>query len=287
MEKEHRRLDTASSENKGTENNDTHRGNAAFLRDLKNFFEGEQCKGTCSDLIVKAREIKSSNGTLKSEGYDLQLSDTEEMKRAFCCRRFFVTLDGKYVTQEQCIYLWGKLEKAVAPQPNKVGAVRTSRDYSCCRGNASARGCTTGKLHVWNGVGPGLNGPLDGYVQTRVRKSFPPDGNFGIYGLECEMCYTAHGMELVRMTVVTSDGHRMYGSLVRPESHIILVGDGLENDRFLRIIHSDLIDTYVIFPHSNSLLYCCSLKSLISWRDISSRIHLDIAVLMMQGLAWN
>jgi hypothetical protein len=35
---------------------------------LKNIFEGEQRKGTCSDFIVKVREIKSSNGTLKSEG---------------------------------------------------------------------------------------------------------------------------------------------------------------------------------------------------------------------------
>jgi hypothetical protein len=49
MEKEHRRLDNASSENKGTENNDTHSGNAAFFPDLKSFFEGEQCKGTCSN----------------------------------------------------------------------------------------------------------------------------------------------------------------------------------------------------------------------------------------------
>ncbi|XP_023709598.1 uncharacterized protein LOC111865643 [Cryptotermes secundus] len=39
-------------------------------------------------------------------------------------------MDGKYVTQEKFIYHWGKLEKAVAPQPHKViavGAVRTRR----------------------------------------------------------------------------------------------------------------------------------------------------------------
>jgi hypothetical protein len=79
------------------------------------------------------------------------------------------------------------------------------------------------------------------------------------------MCYTEHGMELVRMTVVTSDGHRMYGSLVRKEIHTILVGYGLEKDRVLRIKHSNLIDKYIIFPHSNGLSYCRSMKSIVSY----------------------
>jgi RNA exonuclease 1 len=100
-------------------------------------------------------------------------------------------------------------------------------------------------------------------------------------------------MELVRMTVVTSDGHHMYGSLVSPESHIILVGDGLENDRVLRIIHSNLIDTHLIFPHSNGLQYCRSLKSLESYflerdiqQDSSGHCSFDDARACMELMLW-
>jgi hypothetical protein len=75
--------------------------------------------------------------------------------------------------------------------------VRTSRQYGCCGGSPCSRGCTTGKLHLWNGIGPEVNVALDGYVQNRVRKTSPRDRNFGIYGLDSEMCYTARGTELL------------------------------------------------------------------------------------------
>ncbi|PNF32690.1 hypothetical protein B7P43_G12965 [Cryptotermes secundus] len=283
MENEHRLLEKAVNETEGNQNSDKFSG-------------------------VTKKDSKSSNGTLKSEGEDQQLSDTREKKCARCGRGFYLTVEGKYATQEKCIHHWGKIEKAVAPQlpqPRKVGVVgpvRTIRRYSCCGGNPSSGGCSVGELHVWNGVGPGVNDPLDGYVQTRVCKTFPPDGNFGIYAVDCEMCYTARGTELIRVTVVASDGHLVYDRLVKPESDIIdyntrfsgitardlnendtkslrdvqndlmgfinadtiLVGHGLENDlRALRIIHGSVVDTSVIFPHSNGLPYRRSLKSLV------------------------
>ena len=45
----------------------------------------------------------------------------------------------------------------------------------------------------------------------------------------------------------------------------VLVGDGLETDlRVLPIIHGIVVDTSVIFLHSNGLSYLRSLKSLLS-----------------------
>jgi RNA exonuclease 1 len=45
----------------------------------------------------------------------------------------------------------------------------------------------------------------------------------------------------------------------------ILVGHGLENDpRVLSIVHGNVVDTSVIFPHFNGLPYSRSLKSLVS-----------------------
>ncbi|XP_033607545.1 uncharacterized protein LOC111865033 [Cryptotermes secundus] len=356
MENEHRLLEKAVSETEGNQNSDTfsaNRGVAAFPCDKKlsyERYEGGRCEGTRrpsgdrSDRSVKFQGVtevedsKSPNGTLKSEGEDQQLSDISEKKCVRCGRGFCLTMEGKYATQEKCIHHWGKIENAVAPQlpqPHKVGVVgpvRTIRRYSCCGGKPNSGGCSVGQLHVWNGFGPGVNDSLDGYVQTRVRKTFPPDGNFGIYAVDCEMCYTAHGTEIIRVTVVASDGHLVYDRLVKPESDVIdyntrfsgitahdlnenatkslrdvqndlmgfinadtiLVGHGLENDlRALRIIHGRVVDTSVIFPHSNGLPYRRSLKTLVSeflqrdiQQDSSGHCSFEDARACMELMLW-
>jgi RNA exonuclease 1 len=147
---------------------------------------------------------------------------------------------------------------------------------------------------VWNGVGPGINSPNHGYIQTPFSKAPPPDGNFGIYALDCEICYTIYGLELIRVIVVASDGHLIYNSMVRPENYVIdyntrfsgitaldlskhateslwdvqndllelinadtiLVGHTLENEPCVPcIIHGTVIDTSVMFPHYCGLPY--------------------------------
>jgi RNA exonuclease 1 len=240
-----------------------------------------------------------SDGSLKNDSQGLN-SVTDEKTCARCGSHFFMTMDGEYLTQEQCIYHWGKIRKAVTPEPSNKSTMNAAREYTCCRRKSNASGCTTGKLHVWDGLDLGINGPLDGYVRTPFPSTPAP---FRIYALDCEMCYTTHGLEVIRVTLVAADGRPVYDSLVRPENCIIdyntrfsginesdlskhetkslqevqsdltnlinadtiLVGHGLENDlRALRIIHGTVVDTSVIFPHEQRLPYRRSLKSLVS-----------------------
>ncbi|XP_049838406.1 uncharacterized protein LOC126283976 isoform X2 [Schistocerca gregaria] len=247
---------------------------------------------------VNSGERKHLSKVAKAE----KLCVSEEKKCVRCGRGFFVTEDGEYLTQEHCLYHWGKLQRVVSA-PSKASSMSLRMEYSCCHGKPSSKGCTTAKLHVWNGVGVGINGPFDSYVRTRPRRTHPPDGNYGVYALDCEMCYTTRGLELTKVTVVAPDGRLVYDCLVRPENYIIdyntrfsgitardlnrrgatkslkdvqndlmgfinadtiLVGHGLENDlRALRIIHSTVIDTSVVFPHYYGLPYRRSLKSLV------------------------
>jgi RNA exonuclease 1 len=139
-------------------------------------------------------------------------------------------------------------------------------------------------------------------------------------------------MELLRVTVVASDGHLVYDSFVKPESHIIdyntrfsgitaddlnenatkslrdvqndlmgfinadtiLVGHGLQNDlRVLRIIHANVVDTSIVFPHSNGLPYRRSLKSLVSQflerdiqQDSSGHCSFEDARACMELMLW-
>jgi RNA exonuclease 1 len=219
-----------------------------------------------------------------------------EKKCVRCSKSFFISADGEYLTQEHCLYHWGKLQKMCSGGGESY--------YGCCKARKNTKGCTMGKLHVWSGTGPGKNGPFDGYVRTRPRKTPPPDGNYGVYALDCEMCYTTLGLELTKITVVAHDGRLVYDTYVRPESFIIdyntrfsgitakdlskktgtkslkdvqndlmgfisadsvLIGHGLENDlRALRMIHTSVVDTAVVFPHFRGLPFRRSLKSLVS-----------------------
>jgi RNA exonuclease 1 len=153
---------------------------------------------------------------------------------------------------------------------------------------------------VWGGLDPGINGPLRGYVRTYFTSTPPPHA---IYALDCEMGYTTHGLEVIRVTLVAASGCPVYDSLVRPEHPVIdyntrfsgisesdfsenetkslvevqndlmclinpdtiLVGHGLGNDlRALRIIHNTVVDTSIIFLDERKLPYRRSLKSLAS-----------------------
>lgn len=245
--------------------------------------------------------------TVRCSGAAVRTSDvaaaSEERQCVRCGHGFFVASDGEYLTQEHCVYHWGKARRNFAGP----GA------YSCCGAEIGSPGCSTGKLHVWNGVGVGFNGPFDSYARTRPRRTPPPDGNLGVYALDCEMCYTVGGLELAKVTVVGADGRLVYDCLVRPERDVVdyntrfsgitardlsrksltktlrevqndlmgfinadtvLVGHGLENDlRALRIMHATVVDTAVTFPHYNGLPYRRSLKSLTQChlkRDIQS-----------------
>jgi RNA exonuclease 1 len=206
-----------------------------------------------------------------------------------CNQEFFVTVDGEYLTEESCSYHWGT-KKCNRPTGDKK--------YTCCGKEPNSPGCSTGKLHVWNGVSPGLNGPFIDYVRTSS------NGNpRAIYALDCEMCYTGLGLQVCKVTVVGIDGCQVYEALVKPELEVvdyntrfsgiderallgttkrlrdvqndltsfisaetILIGHGLENDlRSLRLLHSRVIDTAVLFPRfQNDIPFRRSLKSLVS-----------------------
>jgi RNA exonuclease 1 len=116
------------------------------------------------------------------------------------------------------------------------------------------------------------------------------------------MGHTTHGLEVIRVILVAAGGRPVYDSLIRPKHPVIdyntrfsgisefdfsktetkslqevqndlmclinpdtiLVGHGLGNDlRALRIIHSAVVDTSIIFPHKQKLPYRRSLKSLV------------------------
>ncbi|KAJ8679510.1 hypothetical protein QAD02_015297 [Eretmocerus hayati] len=236
-----------------------------------------------------------------------------ERRCARCAKSFYARRsDGEYISEDKCLYHWGKLRRG-----------HDGESYECCRGRSSSgggsssspsKGCTVGRVHVWTGIVPGTNGPLQGYVRTRPAKYVSCDGNYGVYALDCEMCFTKNGLELGKVTVVALDGKLIYEAFCKPESEIIdyntrfsglrakdlvnaskklkdvqkdllsfvsaetlLIGHGLENDlRALKIIHTQVVDTSLSYPHFKGFPFKYSLKALartILNRDIQQLEH--------------
>ncbi|XP_031705348.1 RNA exonuclease 1 homolog isoform X2 [Anarrhichthys ocellatus] len=206
---------------------------------------------------------------------DHKKGSADPLKR-ICCRcgsTYSVNQMGKHIRKEECNYHYGK------GVTNKVpGGVETR--YSCCEGVMGAPGCQVFQVHVHDYLS------LDGFVSTVPRH--PSDTSCpGIYSLDCEMCYTIHGLELSRVTVVNSSLQVVYDTFVRPDNEAIdyntrfsgvgeedvkgnrtslrevqetllsfvsadtiLIGHGLETDLCaLKLLHGTVIDTSVVFPH--------------------------------------
>ncbi|XP_074040750.1 putative exonuclease GOR [Leptinotarsa decemlineata] len=171
--------------------------------------------------------------------------------------------------------------------------------HECCRRPPGSIGCTESRLHVWKGT----TETYDDYVFTTPSRNPRLYGTYGVYALDCEMCYTVKGLEVTRVTIVDSNGRCVYESFVKPLHEIvdyntlfsgitaediirgptnslaevqrdlmsfisadtILIGHGLENDlRALKIVHYKIVDTAFTFPHYRGLPFRRSLKDLIS-----------------------
>ncbi|XP_026178439.2 RNA exonuclease 1 homolog isoform X3 [Mastacembelus armatus] len=219
---------------------------------------------------------------------DNKKGNTDPLKR-ICCRcgtTYSVSQTGKHVRKEECNYHYGKGVENKVP-----GGVETR--YSCCDAVMGAPGCQVFKLHVDNSLS------LDGFVSTGPR-SFSDTGCPGIYSLDCETCYTIHGLELSRVTVVNSSLQVIYDTFVRPDSEVIdyntrfsgineedvkgihtslrevqetllsfihadtiLIGHGLEADLCaLKLLHGTVVDISVVFPHRLGPPHRLTLKNL-------------------------
>ncbi|KAL6257565.1 hypothetical protein P5V15_011140 [Pogonomyrmex californicus] len=206
-----------------------------------------------------------------------------------CSRIYFVDLHGQFLKEEDCIYHNGKLRE-----------FKSVWHWTCCQQPEHSTGCTKWTCHVWFGLYPGVN-ELRDFVTT-----YPPsvlynqEFDFSIYALDCEMCYTIQGMELVRVSITNMWGQIVYDTLVQTNSPVldyntrysgiteqhmervtktlwqvredllrfissqtILVGHSLGNDlRALKIIHSNVVDVSFTFPHSRGYPYRMALKTL-------------------------
>jgi RNA exonuclease 1 len=158
--------------------------------------------------------------------------------------------------------------------------------YYCCQAPAGSTGCCYADYHVLDYID---YDNLAGFVTTMDKHDddYVCTKN-DIFALDCEMCYTVQGLELTRITIVNFNEKVVYDKFIRPQNRVIdyntrysgitketletpdalslpeiqavllsmfhsktiLIGHSLESDlKALKMIHSYVVDTSVLYPH--------------------------------------
>lgn len=206
-----------------------------------------------------------------------------------CCRckkDYTINKEGFPAVKQECIY-----------HPNNKYKVRGESKYQCCGQDGSSDGCCIAPCHVYEYVD---FENLKGFVRTLPPERTMDD--YAVYALDCEMCYTTRGLDLTRVTVINSACKVVFESLIKPfhpiidyntrysgiteeqmanvkttllevqatiltmfNSKTILIGHSLESDfKALKLIHSSVIDTSILFPHKMGPPYKRALRNLCS-----------------------
>jgi RNA exonuclease 1 len=237
----------------------------------------------------------TASSTSSNESPASSQISTKVCKR--CSKTFYInSADMSYMSaNSECVYHWGKLRNV---RFNRV----VEQKYFCCSGSCNSEGCEVGN-HVYDGEydGHGQGTNLAGYVEV-TGESAGSKTSANIYALDCEMCYTTRGLELTRVSVVDIHSQERYESLVKPNAQIldyntrwsgltkqtlekctktlemvqsdllrlfnkdtILIGHSLESDfKALRLIHKNVVDTSVVFPHKMGPPIKRALRNLMS-----------------------
>lgn len=185
-----------------------------FLHRLVYDLSGLEKHGYITEIPSEA-DVEAAVASVRASG------NTETCDR--CTRRFQVfpgrrESDGALSTNGPCVHHPGKL---YFPQRVQGDRSRGQRRYKCCRRNYDdeAGGCTTAQHHVFKTTDPKRLAAVLNFVATPINPKVPKDR---AVSFDCEMGYTVHGLELVRLTAVSwPTGEVLLDILTQPVGEIL------------------------------------------------------------------
>lgn len=139
--------------------------------------------------------------------------------------------DGALTTGGACKFHWGK---TYVPDKLPGDRTRVPKRYHCCGQEVGeSAGCFTHEHHVFKASDPKRLAAVLNFAETPENPLAPTDR---AVCFDCEMCYTVHGLELVRLTATSwPTGEDLLDVLVQP------IGEVLDlNSRFSGVWPEDL-----------------------------------------------
>ncbi|KIW25362.1 uncharacterized protein PV07_08546 [Cladophialophora immunda] len=125
---------------------------------------------------------------------------------------------GRLTSQGRCRYHWARPNRA-APQKGDRIQGQSEATYPCCNKPQGSEGCSEADSHVFVVKDPKRLATILQFEHTPEK----PDVRLRQpVSFDCEMGYTTHGMEVIRVTAVSwPDGRLLLDILVRPFGEIL------------------------------------------------------------------
>jgi RNA exonuclease 1 len=123
--------------------------------------------------------------------------------------------DGALTTGGTCQHHWGKrlFGKRTKGQPAEPTR------FTCCNEVVGSPGCTTHDTHVYKTSDAKRMSLVMPFIETPDNDQVEPHA---AVCFDCEMGYTTHGLELLRLTAVSWPSHKpLVDVLVRPLGHVL------------------------------------------------------------------
>ncbi|KAI0134721.1 exonuclease [Xylariales sp. AK1849] len=199
-----------------------------FLHRLSTDLTGYERFGYIS-AAPKDEDIEKAKNAVEASG-NIEVCDR-------CTRRFTVfpgrrEEDGALTSGGPCIHHPGKayfMDRAPGDRS------QSQKKWRCCEQTVGdTDGCTTGKDHVFKVTDPSRLASILNFAKTPPNPNVPVDR---AVGFDCEMGYTAHGMELIRVTAVSwPAGDELLDILVYP------IGEYIDlNTRYSGVRPEDMV----------------------------------------------
>jgi hypothetical protein len=125
--------------------------------------------------------------------------------------------DGALTSQGKCNFHWGK---TYVPLKTPGDKARVPKRYLCCNQEVGeSAGCFAHDHHVYKVTDAKRLALLLNFAETPENPLAPADR---AVCFDCEMCYTVHGLELVRLTATSwPTGQELLDVLVHPVGEIL------------------------------------------------------------------
>ncbi|KAH3662055.1 hypothetical protein OGAPHI_006236 [Ogataea philodendri] len=247
---------------------------------------------SASEYLKRLQTLCVSESMLKRHGFVMEIPEArqhgETLECGHCRVTFLAAKEYEPDHKSVCRFHPGKIITSLSSGIKKWNHNYANRHYSCCNEvPGHTEGCQKLDKHVFKLTDPAemhYQLPFATIEELRQKYDVKDPPKYDAIGLDCEMCYTSRGFEMMKLSLVKfPECTAIMDEIVKPKGEVIdlntfvsgvesipddamtweqmlekmarltdentvIIGHGLENDlNVLRIIYPKIVDTAILF----------------------------------------